>query len=509
MGEDILSLHAALHPDKPALVLGERVRAYADLNRRANRLAHALAGLGVGRGDRVAILTHNSLEGFEVGAAARKLEAVAVPINFRLRESELAYVLDDSGARVVIVGADLVEVVEAAWHQLKSDLCRVAIGERVPDGWAAYEQLLAGASEEELEPTESAGLGASMIYTSGTTGHPKGAFRPRGVPLERVQQMIGLFALSPDDVHLMPGPNYHSAVGFFSALTLALGGTVVVMPHFDPEEALRLIARHRVTTTFMAPTLLHRIMDLPREVRERYDVSSMRALILGAAPCPFSLKQRAMSWFGQVLWEFYGSSETGINLVLRPEDQLRKAGSAGRPVEDQDVLLLDDEGKPVADGVPAVLWVRNDWLSQYHRNPDATRQAMHDGYFTVGDVAYRDEEGYYFICDRRTDMIISGGVNIYPAEVEACLHAHPAVRDVGVIGVPDQEWGEAVKAVVVLQPGARAGERELIDWCRDRIAGYKRPRSVDFVEELPRDAAGKILKRTLRASYWPEAGRLI
>jgi acyl-CoA synthetase (AMP-forming)/AMP-acid ligase II len=322
-------------------------------------------------------------------------------------------------------------------------------------------------------------------------------------------QTVRMFDLRPEDVHLMAGPGYHSAVAFFSALTTACGGTIVIMPRFDAEEALALIARHRVTTTFMAPTLLHRIMDLPEAVRGRHDVSSLRALVLGAAPCPFSLKQSASEYFGEVIYEFYGATETGINLLLRPEDQLRKPGSAGLPPEGQEILLLDDAGNPVPDGVPGELWARSDWLATYYNRPDATARSMRDGYFSVGDIAYRDAEGYYYICDRKIDMIITGGVNVYPAEVEACLHAHPDVADVAVIGVPDDSWGEAVKAVVALRPGSAAGEQELVEWCRGRIADYKRPRSVDFVSELPRDMAGKLLKRQIREPYWAGTGRQI
>jgi acyl-CoA synthetase (AMP-forming)/AMP-acid ligase II len=324
-----------------------------------------------------------------------------------------------------------------------------------------------------------------------------------------VLQTVQLFGLRGDDVHLMAGPGYHSAVGAFTALTIFTGGTVVLMPRFDAEQALALVARHRVTTTFMAPTLLKRIVDLPDEVRGRCDASSLRAIILGAAPCPHSLKELAIAQFGEVLWEFYGATETGFNLVLRPEDQLRKPGSAGTPPEGQEVLLLDDEGNPVPDGEPGEVWVRNNWLATYYNKPEANARSIRDGFFTVGDVAYRDGDGYYYICDRKIDMIISGGVNIYPAEIEACLHAHPAVGDVAVIGVPDDEWGESVKAVVSLQPGATISAGELIDWCRGRIADYKRPRSVDFVSDLPRDQAGKLLKREIRAPYWAKAGRRI
>jgi acyl-CoA synthetase (AMP-forming)/AMP-acid ligase II len=257
----------------------------------------------------------------------------------------------------------------------------------------------------------------------------------------------------------------------------------------------------------MEPTLLQRLVDAQRG-RPR-DVSSLRALILGAAPCPYELKERAEAVFGKVVWVFYGATETGINTVLRPEDQLRKAGSCGTAVPGQEIRLVGPDGEDVPDGEPGELMVRNSWLAEYYNRPDATGKSLHGGFFSVGDIAYRDAEGYYYICDRRIDMIISGGVNIYPAEIEAVLHAHPAVMDAAVIGVPDQEWGESVKAVVQLRPGANADEEELIAFCAERLAGYKKPRSIDFVSELPRDAAGKLLKRTIREPYWAATGRKI
>ena len=507
---DIVTLHATASPDKPALICGDEILTYRGYDVRSNRAARALAEIGVGPGARVAVMAHNSVAGFEVSTALRKCQAVGVPVNFRLRSEELAYIVDDSGARVVCAGPEFVEHVEAARALAQGEPAYATIGGApAPAGWVGLDELSARQTPDP-PPTASDELGGAMIYTSGTTGHPKGAFRAPGVGADAVMQLIQAFGLRNDDVHLEAGPGYHSAVGFFNGLTILCGGTVVIMPRFDPEQALALIERHRVTTTFMAPTLLHRIMDLPADVRARYDVSSMRGLILGAAPCPFSLKERASAYFGEVLYEFYGATETGVNLLLRPEDQLRRPGSAGRLLEGNEILLLDDDGHAVPDGQPGEVWVRNNWLATYYNRPDATSRAMRDGFFSVGDVAYRDADGYYYICDRKIDMIISGGVNIYPAEVEACLHAHPAVRDVAVVGVPDDDWGEAVKAVVSLHPHADASDGELIEWCRGRIADYKRPRSVDFVEgELPRDQAGKLLKRTIRAPYWAGAGRSV
>jgi acyl-CoA synthetase (AMP-forming)/AMP-acid ligase II len=286
-----------------------------------------------------------------------------------------------------------------------------------------------------------------------------------------------------------------------------MGATVVVQPKFEADTALDLIARHGVTTIFMAPTLLQRLVDA--QIARPRDVSSLRALILGAAPCPYALKVRAAAVFGNVLWEFYGATETGINTVLRPEDQLRKPGSCGVAMPGQEIKLVGAGGEEAVDGEPGELMVRNSWLAEYYNRPDATGKSLHDGFFSVGDVAYRDAEGYYFICDRRIDMIISGGVNIYPAEIEAVLHAHPSVLDAAVIGVPDDHWGESVKAVVQLRPGVTTTGEELIAFCADRLAGYKKPRSIDLVDELPRDAAGKLLKRKIREPYWASAGRRI
>src|SRR6266568_9122230 len=506
---DILASHAATKPAKPAVVFQGRTIDFASLNRRANRAANMFLSLGCELDDRVAVMSFNSATGFEITNGLRKAGLIVAGINYRLRGPEVAYVLNDSGARVVVAGPDHVEVVEAARSDLRGDVRYIAAGDRIPDGWLGYEELMQRSSEEAPEGSGADGpsLLKSMMYTSGTTGHPKGAWRPKGVNLENVLQVIMIFGLTESDVHLMCGPGYHSAVGFFSALHQLLGSTVVVQPKFDADDALDLIERNRVTTTFMAPTLLQRLLDA-QERRPR-DISSLRALIIGAAPFPYALKQRAESVFGQILWEFYGATETGINTVLRPEDQLRKPGSCGTAVPGQEIRLIRDDGSEAAVGEPGEFMVRSTWVAEYYNHPDATSQSLHDGFFSVGDVAYRDEEGYYFICDRRIDMIISGGVNIYPAEVEAVLHVHPAVVDAAVIGVPDEEFGESVKAVVQLKRDANVTGDELIAFCGERLAGYKKPRSVDFIDELPRDAAGKLLKRKVRDAYWAGAGRRI
>lgn len=506
-GTDFLASHAESTPDKPAVILGDRVLDFATLNQRANRVANAFHGLGCETDDRVCVMGFNSIQGFETSAGLRRAEYVIVPINYRLRGPEISYVINDSGARAVLVGPEHVAAVDEARDEVKGDVAFLAVGDRVPASWLAYSGLIDGAPASQVAGAESSGLGPSMIYTSGTTGRPKGAWRPHGVNIANVLQVISIFDFDSNDVHLTCGPGYHSAVSFFTALHSLLGATVVLQPKFDASGALDLIERHRVTTTFMAPTLLQRLVD--EQERRPRDVSSLRALLLGAAPCPHALKVRAEAALGQVVWEFYGATETGINTVLRPEDQLRKPGSCGTAVPGQEIRLVRDDGVEADVDEPGEFMVRNSWLAEYYGRPDATEASLHDGFFSVGDIAYRDGEGYYFICDRRIDMVISGGVNIYPAEVEAALHAHPAVADAAVIGVPNDEWGESVKAVVALRPGAKATAEELIAFCGERLASYKKPRSIDFVDELPRDAAGKLLKRQIRQPYWAAAGRRI
>jgi acyl-CoA synthetase (AMP-forming)/AMP-acid ligase II len=516
-GTDILAMHAAQAPDKPALIIDDgRVVTYAQLNARANRFASVLQDMGLERGDRCVVMQYNGSAGPEVSHALRKLQCVATPMNYRLRGEEIAYLLNDSDARVIVAGPEFIEHIDAARPLVLGVEDRRWIAnvgdEDPPLGWESYEELLAGGSERE--PMTLAGItGPTMIYTAGTTGNPKGAYRPNGADPAVIFQWLQTFGLRNDDVHLLAGPGYHSAPGAFAGLQHILGATLVVMRHFDPVEAIRLIAEHRVTTSFMAPILVKRIIDLPDEVKQRYDVSSMRALIVAAAPFPGDLKRRAAEYFGDSVWEFYGATETGIVTAIGPDDLLRKPESCGRPMPGVEVALLDDEGNEVGVGCPGELWARSPGIfDEYLNKPDATSRNFRDGFFTVGDVAYRDDEGYIYICDRKIDMIISGGVNIYPAEIEAVLHTHPDVEDCAVIGIPDAEWGEQIKAVVKLRGGAAAtgtGEQQLAQFLGERLADYKRPRSIDFVDDFPRDAAGKLLKRLIRQPYWEQAGRSI
>ena len=502
---DLIAKYAADQPDRPALIEGERSFTWRQFFHTRNRLAHSLAALGIGAGQHAVIYAHNSAENILASQALRALGAVAVPMNHRLTADEVVYILDNSDAAAVLVGDDFLPMVE----QIRGAVARVkrwlTLGvERRP--WAeALGDLLARGSD--TAPPLPAAVGGSMVYTAGTTGKPKGALR-RVIDAAGLRpRLAALDCLDPAHVHLVAGPLYHSAPGGFALYAHLVGATVVVMRKFDAEDALRHIERHRCTTTFMAPTLLKRIVDLPAAVRARYDVRSMRSIVVAAAPCPMRVKEQVLEVFGPVLYEFYGSTELGVNTVLRPEDVLRKPGSCGRAAPGVELAVLDDDGRPAPAGTPGELFVRrySGVFDEYYKNPTATAQTSRGEWMSVGDVAWIDPEGFVYICDRKRDMIISGGVNIYPAEIEDALHRHPAVDDVAVFGVPDTEWGERVHAAVQLRSGMAVGERDLIDFCRAHLAGYKAPREVSFHESFPRDAAGKLVKRLLREPYW--AGR--
>ena len=501
---DIVAAYAAKHPHRPALVEGERSLTWEQFFRTRNRLAHSLGALGIGAGQHAIVYAHNALENLVAGAALRALGAIGVPMNHRLTAEEVAYILDNSDATTVFVGDAFLPMAERVREAARVKHWITLGAERRP--WAeALDDLLARG--HEAPPPAPPAMGGSMVYTAGTTGKPKGALRRVTDPKAILPRLAALDCLDPAQVHLVAGPLYHSAPGGFALYAQMVGGTVVVMRKFDPEEALRLVERHRCTTTFMAPTLLKRIVDLPAEVRARYDVSSMRSLVIAAAPCPMRVKEQAVAMFGPALYEFYGSTELGVNTVLRPEDVLRKPGSCGRAAPGVELAILDDAGRPAAPGTPGELFVRryDGVFDEYYRNPAATAQTSRGEWMSVGDVVWVDAEGFVYICDRKRDMIISGGVNIYPAEIEDALHRHPAVEDAAVFGVPDPDWGERVHAAVQLRPGRGVTPGELLEFCRAHLADYKTPREVSFHEAFPRDTAGKLVKRLLREPYW--AGR--
>jgi acyl-CoA synthetase (AMP-forming)/AMP-acid ligase II len=504
---DVLALHAGRYPERVALVEDERALAWREMVARRNRIAHGLIGLGLAPGEHVAVYAENSIETMLASAAARAAGAIPVPVNHRLTADEVLYILDDSAASIAVVGDHFLPVADAVRARAAGVRRWVLLGAG-RRSWAAHlDDLLAANDAGPVAVETGDNVGGSMIYTAGTTGKPKGALRRSMDMKSALPRLHALDLVDPSHVHLVAGPLYHSAPGAFALYTHVFGGTVVLMRKFDAEAALAAIARDRCTSTFMAPTLLKRIVDLPEAVRARYDVSSMRVLVIAAAPCPMGVKEAALAYFGPVLYEFYGSTELGINTILRPEDVLRKPLSCGRAAPGVELALLDDAGSPVPTGTPGELHVRryDGIFDEYWKKPEATRETARGEWYSVGDVAWMDDDGFVYICDRKRDMIISGGVNIYPAEIEDALHRHAGIQDVAVFGIPDDDWGERVHAAVQLRPGARLGADEVIAFARGRLGGYKVPRSVSFHDDFPRDTAGKLVKRVLRDPYW--AGR--
>jgi acyl-CoA synthetase (AMP-forming)/AMP-acid ligase II len=507
---DFVSLHAQSKPDAVAQIEDDRRLTWRELLSRRNRVAGALAKLGVGRGEHVIVYAPNSLECLLASAATRAANAVPVPMNHRLVAEEVSYVLENSDAVAAFVDGPYVAIADEVRHRAGKIRHWILLGEERRSWATSLSELL----EKDAEPPPAdpaQGLGGSMIYTGGTTGRPKGALRTASDPQVTLAYMRALDMIHDPHVHLVAGPLYHSAPGSFALFSAVIGGTVVVMRRFDPEHALHLIQTHRVTSTFMAPALVKRIVDLPESVRARYDVSSMRSLVVAAAPCPMRVKEEALGYFGPCFYEFYGSTELGINTVLRPEDVLRKPGSCGRAAPGIEIALLDDDGNPVPVGEPGELYVRRfgGMYEEYYKNPEATRQTRRGDWYSVGDVARVDDEGFFTLCDRKRDMIISAGVNIYPAEIEDALHRHPAIDDVAVFGVPDDDWGERVHAAVRLRAGQTLTADELTAFARRHLADYKVPREVSFPAEFPRDSAGKLVKRLLRDPYWAGRGRTI
>lgn len=510
MTADVLAAHAEAQPDKVAVIddrPGQPVVSvtFAELDARANQLAHLLIDLGAGPGTKVVWCGQNSASLVLATHAIRRTGAVGVPLNYRLTPDEATYVVDNSDAEIVWVDAEfagLIDAIRAGTPKVRDVL--------VFDGDGAAEARI------DVQPTTppvppaaadpaAADAGATMIYTSGTTGRPKGAVRPGAANPEQVGGLIALIGYTPDDVYLTTGPLYHSGPGGFAAVAHALGNTVVVQHKFDPEDWLRLVEAHRVTTTFTAPTPIRMVCTLPAEVKARYDRSSMRRMIANAAPWTLALKKLYLADFPpDSLWEVYGSTELGVDTVLGPEDHLRKPGSCGRPAPAVEIKLFDANGAEVTEPhVNGELYVRAATMfSTYYKAEEKYEADRRGDFHTVGDIAYFDEDGYFYIADRKNDMVISGGMNIYPAEIEAAIDQSEDVYEVAVFGLPDEQWGEKVHAVVVpARPGVT--DEEVIAFARQHLAGYKVPRSVSFAEALPKTGSGKVLKRELKASLLP------
>ncbi|MFZ0831802.1 MAG: methylmalonyl Co-A mutase-associated GTPase MeaB [Mycobacterium sp.] len=500
--------HAARTPDKPAIVMGSsaEVVTYRELEERSTRFARALRSRGLSVGDHIAILMDNSPAFLEVSWAAQRSGLYYTAINRHLRPGEVQYVLDDCGAKALVTSDAIADVVASL------DMSRVPVRVSVGAGSAGFERyddVLAG---ESAEPLDDECEGREMLYSSGTTGRPKGVRKPLqctplGDPASApVQIARGLFGANPgsDVVYLCPAPLYHSAPLVFSMSWQRLGGTVMVMERFDPRQCLELIERYRVTHAQFVPTMFVRMLRLPEAERMRYDVSSLRSVMHSAAPCPVAIKRQMLEWWGPIIDEYYSGTEDIGSTFISAQEWLAHPGSVGRPVEE--CHIVGEDGEELPTGHVGVVYFGGGRAFEYHNDPDKTASVANaDGWRTLGDMGYLDEDGYLYLTDRLAHMIISGGVNIYPQEAENVLAGHPAVADVAVFGVPDEEMGEAVKAVVQPAESATAGldlEEELIAYCCSELATYKCPRTVDFVDQLPRDPSGKLYKRLLRDRYW-------
>jgi long-chain acyl-CoA synthetase len=492
----------AFDPNKPAIIMGEvgREISYGDLEARANQGAHLLRALGLGHGDALAICIENSPEFFDVACAARRSGLVTVPISTKLTAAELAFIVSDSGAKALVVSPGI-----EASHAEIAKLCRGVTILSVGEGRSIGRSWDDARASQPTTPIADGAGGREMLYSSGTTGRPKG-IRYQGVDgmpgvVSSAMRMLARLGASENSVYLSPAPLYHSAPYAWAIATLELGATIVVMERFDPEHALRLIDRHRIDFSQWVPTHFVRMLKLPAANRGKYDVSSLRLAVHAAAPCPVPVKHAMIEWWGPILLEYFGSSEQTALTIIDAKEWLAHPGSVGRCMLGR-IHICDDDGRPLPVGEVGLIYSEGGMGFSYHNDPSKTAEARNaQGWTTVGDVGRVDEEGYLYLTDRKSFMIITGGVNVYPQEIENLLVTHPRIADAAVIGVPDEDLGEAVTAVVqVLDPAdaTTAFGDELRQWMRQSLSGVKVPKHVLFRTELPRLPTGKMAKHVLR-----------
>lgn len=498
-------------PDRPAIIMGRsgKIVTWGELIDRSNRLANYFRSIGLKTGDHIAYVLENNEYVHQIAWGGRRAGIYYTPINYHLKAEESSYILRDCGAKLLIAQPSTAAMALEAAGEIEHKLM---IGDEILPGFESFDAVIAAASAEPLVDLPE---GNHMCYSSGTTGRPKGIKRkmsPRtyGHPLDfEVRAMHEAYGFDENVVYLVPSP-LHFAGGIGWTLgAQRFGATIVIMEKFDPEEALRLIDQYKVTHSYFVPTHFVRMLKLPQETREKYDVSSLKVVIHGAAATPVDVKESMMEWFGPVLHEFYSSTESPGFVRIGPEDWLAHKGSVGRPLWGNLRIVDETTGAILPPGEPGVICFEGGTDFEYHNDPEKTKSAYEfHGWPTNGDIGYVDEDGWLYLTDRRSHMIISGGVNIYPQEAENVLTLHPAVKDVAVIGVPNREFGEEVKAVIIPEFGFEPGpelEQTLIEYTKSKLAGYKCPKSVDFVQELPRLETGKLLKRELRNRYWGDA----
>jgi long-chain acyl-CoA synthetase len=488
-------------PDRPAVISSWGDRNFAQLNGRANQLARALRRRGLGEHRSVALISGNRPEFSEVSFATQRAGLRLTPVNWHLTGEEAGYVVDNCEASALIVDARHGAVAKVAAAAAPRATVRLAVGGTI-DGFEPYEEAVAVEDDSDLDDPI---LGSTMLYTSGTTGRPKGVHRP--LAARQVGAISGLFNyVAGQDLHLCTGPLYHAApLAFSHLIPLISGAGVVTMERWDPEEALRLIEAHRISHTHMVPTMFVQLLKLPQEVRDRYDVSSLRHVLHGAAPCPVDVKHALIDWLGPVVFEYYAATE-GTGTMVDSATWLSRPGTVGKVFPEGQLKVADEDGNELARNEIGTVFLKAPETGrfEYFKAEDKTASAYRGDYYTLGDVGYMDEEGFLFLTDRSADLIITGGVNVYPTEVDAVLLAHPKVADCATIGVPNEEWGEEVKSVVELAHGIEASrdlEAELIEFARDRLAHFKCPKTVEFIDTLPRQDNGKIYRRLLRDRY--------
>ena len=500
--------YAIDHPEHPAIILvatGETIT-YGEYEARANRLAHWFRSLGLVKGDHIAIFAENHARYLEVEAAAERSGLYFTCINSYLTAPEVAYIVDDCQAKVFFSSMAKREIAVAAATETPQVLAHVMLDGAV----SPFEALDAVTASMASTPIDDEQLGAAMLYSSGTTGRPKGILRPLpdarpSDPLPLTAFLINVWKQRPGQIYLSPAPLYHSAPQANVSATLRLGGTVIVMEKFDPEQYLALVEKYGVTHTQLVPTMFSRLLKLPTDVRSRYDVASLETVIHAAAPCPAPVKEAMIAWWGPKIYEYYGATEANGMTWCDSQEWLAHRGTVGQAVLGE-IVILDDDNAECPVGTPGTVWFRGATNFEYFNAAEKTAESRLDANTsTVGDVGYVDEDGFLYLTDRKTYMIISGGVNIYPQECENLLITHPKVVDAAVFGVPNEDLGEEVKAVVQVADDETPGpalERELIAFCREHLAHMKCPRSIDFEAELPRLPTGKLYKRVLRDRYW-------